>query len=349
MRQRPLGQTGIMVSEMALGTMTWGEQNTAPQAFEQMDHALANGINLFDTAEMYPVPPQPETQGRTETIIGEWFKKTGQRQHVVLATKIAGPSQGGSHIRDGRTRFDAKTIASALTDSLKRLQTDHIDLYQLHWPERQTNFFGKLGYQHPTAAPETGLTAFLDTISALNDEVKAGRIRAWGLSNETPWGLAHYVMEARAHGLLPPVTIQNPYNLLNRTFEVGLAEMAIKEHVGLLAYSPLGFGILSGKYQHGARPENARLTLFKRFDRYFKPQVDATVARYVHIAQQHGLDPAQMALAFVQRQPFLTSNIIGATTMAQLRSNIVAVDMVLDDEVIKAIEAVHQDQPNPAP
>ena len=348
MKMNPLGYTDIQVSEMALGTMTWGEQNTAEQAFEQMDYALAQGINLFDAAEMYPVPPKPETQGRTEEIIGQWFQRSGKRDQVILASKIAGPSEGGSHIRDGKTRFDATTIAAALDGSLKRLQTDYIDLYQLHWPERSTNFFGKLGYQQPDSQPDD-LTSFLDTIEALNQEVKSGRIRAWGLSNETPWGLSHYVMEARAHGLMPPVSIQNPYNLLNRTFEVGLAEMAIKDQVGLLAYSPLGFGILSGKYQRGARPENARLTLFKRFDRYFKPQVDAAVARYLQIARIHQLDPAQMALAFIQRQPFLTSNIIGATTMEQLRSNIAAVDIVLDDDVMEAIEQVHLDQPNPAP
>lgn len=348
MKHNPLGQTDILVSEMALGTMTWGEQNTAEEAFEQIDYALDFGVNLLDVAEMYPVPPKPETQGRTEVIIGEWFAKHGRRHDVILATKIAGPSQGGSHIRGGKTRFNAATIAEALDGSLKRLQTDYIDLYQLHWPERQTNFFGKLGYEVPQQESDQ-LTPFLETIEALDAEVKRGRIRAWGLSNETPWGLSHYVMEARANQLTPPVSIQNPYNLLNRSFEVGLAEMAIKDQVGLLAYSPLGFGILSGKYQRGARPAGARLTRFSRFDRYFKPQVDGAVNRYIQIAKQHDLDPAQMALAFIQKQPFLTSNIIGATTMAQLKANLQATTLELDDAVMQAIEQVHQDQPNPAP
>ncbi len=344
MQYRPLGLTGLQVSLIGLGTMTWGEQNTEAEAFEQMDYALAHGVNLFDTAEMYSIPPRPETQGSTETIIGNWLQKRGCREKVILATKITGP--GMAHIRGGLSIPTPENIRDAVSGSLKRLQTDYIDLYQIHWPERKTNFFGKLGYQHD---PDDRWTPFETVLEALDREVQAGRIRHVGISNETPWGMMQYLCLAEKHGWPRMASIQNPYNLLNRSFEVGLAEMAIREHCGLLAYSPLGFGVLSGKYLHGARPPEARLSRFPDYYRYLNPQAQQATEAYVQLARDHGLDPAQMALAFVNRQPFVTSNLIGATRMEQLRDNIASVELELSDEVLSGIEAIHNAHPNPAP
>lgn len=345
MEYRKLGRTDLSVSAICLGTMTWGEQNTEADAFAQIELAKASGVNFMDTAEMYPVPPKAETYAHTESIIGNWFAKRGDRADWILASKIAGPGNGIAHIRDGALKFDRQHIRAAVEASLTRLRTDYIDLYQLHWPERSTNFFGKLGYVHK----EEHFTPLEEVLDALEEQVKAGKIRHFGVSNETPWGLSKFLQLAQSRGQARVASIQNPYNLLNRSFEVGLAEIAIRETCGLLAYSPLAFGLLSGKYADGARPANARLSLYSRFTRYFNPQSEAACARYVALAREHGLDPAQMALAFVTAQPFVTSNIIGATRLEQLQSNLDSADLKLSEEVLAGIEAIHKDQPNPAP
>jgi len=345
MQKRTLGRTDLKVSAITLGTMTWGEQNTEAEAFEQIRLAKDAGVNTLDTAEMYPVPPNGTTYGSTETIIGNYFRRHGDRSDWVLASKVAGPRRL-EHIRDGNPRLDRKNIVAALDASLDRLQTDYLDLYQLHWPDRKTNCFGQLGYKHE---PDDQATAIEDTLEVLDDLVKAGKIRHIGLSNETPWGTSRFLQLAETRGWPRAVSIQNPYSLLNRSFEVGLAEIALREQIGLLAYSPLAFGVLSGKYLGGARPAGARLSLFERFQRYNNPQVEKAASAYVELARQHGLDPAQLALAFVTAQPFVTSNIIGATTLEQLRSNLASVELRLDDELLAGIEAIHQQQPNPAP
>jgi aryl-alcohol dehydrogenase-like predicted oxidoreductase len=346
MHHRPLGRTGIKVSALALGTMTFGEQNTEAQAHEQLDRALAAGIDFIDTAEMYPVPPKAETQGLTESYIGSWLAARQCRDRVILATKVAGPGDWINWLREGGHRLDRRNIEAALEASLRRLRTDYVDLYQLHWPDRETNFFGKLGF---SPAEDDHSVPLLETLEVLGDLVKAGKVRAVGVSNETPWGLMRYLALAEQQGLPRMASIQNPYSLLNRTFEIGLAEVAMREQCGLLAYSPLGFGVLSGKYLGGRRPVGARLTLFGRFNRYSNPESDRATARYVELARRYGLDPAQMALAWVTSRPFTTANIIGATTLEQLESNIGSADLSLSDEVIAEIEAIHQEQPNPAP
>jgi aryl-alcohol dehydrogenase-like predicted oxidoreductase len=346
MQLRPLGGTPIKVSELCLGTMTFGEQNSEAEAHAQLDMAVDAGINFIDTAEIYPVPPQAETQGLTEVAIGTWLKRRGGRDRLVLASKVAGPGGWIAYLRNGRNRLDRPNIAAALDASLARLQTDYLDLYQLHWPDRETNFFGKLGYEPPD---EDHSIALLETLSALDEHVKAGKIRHVGLSNETPWGLMTCLKLAERHGLPRPVSIQNPYNLLNRTFEIGLAEAALREQCGLLAYSPLGFGVLSGKYLNGVRPPNARLTLFERFSRYSNPQAERATAAYVALARRHGLDPAQMALAWVTARPFVTATIVGATTLEQLRRNLDSADLILPEDVGAEIERIHREHPNPAP
>ncbi|WP_165667261.1 NADP(H)-dependent aldo-keto reductase [Metapseudomonas otitidis] len=345
MQYRQLGRTDVKVSSLCLGTMTWGEQNTQAQAFAQIERAKAYGVNFMDVAEMYPVPPRPETYGATETIIGNWFAARRDRADWVLASKVAGPGNGITHIRDGYLKHDRHHIAAALDASLKRLQTDWIDIYQLHWPERSTNYFGQLGYRHR----DEDFTPLQETLEALAEQVKAGKIRYVGLSNETPWGTMTFLHLADRLGLPRAVSIQNPYNLLNRTFEVGLAEVAIREQCGLLAYSPLAFGMLSGKYENGAQPPQARITRFSRFTRYTNPHAKAACSRYVALAREHGLDPAQMALAFVTAQPFVTSNIIGATDLDQLESNLASSELKLPDAVLEGIAEIHRDQPNPAP
>ncbi|NEX21276.1 NADP(H)-dependent aldo-keto reductase [Thiorhodococcus mannitoliphagus] len=346
MHYRQLGRTDIKISALCLGTMTFGEQNTESEAHTQLDRALDAGINFIDTAEMYPVPPIAETQGRTERYIGTWLKARGCRDKVVLATKVAGPADWLPHIRGAGARLDRKNIEAAVDESLRRLQTDWIDLYQLHWPDRETNFFGKLGF---TSSQQDDSVPLLETLRVLADLVKAGKIRHLGVSNETPWGLMRFLSLAEAEGLPRMVSIQNPYSLLNRTFEIGLAEIALREDCGLLAYSPLAFGVLSGKYLKGQRPAGARITLFDRFSRYSNAEAERATAEYVALARQHGLDPAQMALAWVTSRPFTSSNIIGATTLEQLESNLASIDLSLDQSVIDAIEAIHVRQPNPAP
>ena len=349
MKFNPLGKSGILVPEICLGTMTFGEQNTQAEGFSQLDYALERGLSFWDTAEMYPVPPKPETQGATERIIGNYLKQRGGRDKVFLASKIAGPSQGGSQIRDGKTRFNKADIQSALDGNLQRLQTDYIDLYQLHWPQRPTNFFGKLGYSNQDADNSLDITPLEETLSALSDEVKAGRIRHIGLSNETPWGTLKFLHLAEKLGLEKVVSVQNPYNLLNRSYEVGMAEIAHYEGVGLLAYSPLAFGYLTGKFRNGARPANARVTLFSRFSRYSNPESEWATEQYAQLAEKHGLSLTQLALAFIKQQFFVTASIIGATNLEQLKENIDAFEIDLSAEILEEIEAIHIQQPNPAP
>jgi len=349
MQFKPLADTGILLPEICLGTMTFGEQNTQEEAFEQLDYARDQGLYFWDTAEMYPVPPKPETQGATERIIGNWIASRGGRDKLFLASKIAGPSQGGSHIRDGQTRFGADEISAAIDQSLSRLQTDYIDLYQLHWPQRPTNFFGKLGYGNAEAAEDRAVTDLEETLTALQYEIKNGRIRYIGLSNETPWGTMKFLHLAEKLGLSKFVSVQNPYNLLNRTYEIGMSEIAKYEGVGLLAYSPLAFGYLTGKFRNGARPAKARVTLFSRFSRYSNPESEWAVEQYAQLAEQHGLTLTQLALAFIKQQFFVTSTIIGATNLDQLKENIQAFEVNLSEQVLKGIEAIHRQQPNPAP
>jgi len=347
MEYRQLGNTDLKVSLICLGTMTWGEQNTEADGFAQMDYALAHGINFFDTAELYSIPPNARTYGSTETIIGNWFRARGQRDKVILASKVAGPSDNGlQHIRHGQSRLDRKNIESALHASLQRLHTDYLDLYQLHWPDRDTNFFGKLGYQHN---PHERPVPLAETLEVLNDLVKAGKVRHIGVSNETPWGVMRSLRESEQHDWPRVVSIQNPYSLLNRSFEIGLAEIAIRERVGLLAYSPTGFGVLSGKYLHGQHPTGARITRWPDYSRYTNPQAIAATQAYVELAHHHKLDPVQMALAYVNSRDFVTSTIIGATSMSQLRSNIASTELVLSQQVLAGIEAIHTQYPNPSP
>ena len=346
MQYNQLGRTSLEVSRLCLGTMTWGEQNTETEAHEQLDFAIGSGINFIDTAELYPVPPRAETQGQTEIILGTWLAKRKDRDKLVIATKICAAAEWLPYLRNGNNRLDRKNIEAALHASLKRLQTDYIDLYQIHWPERDTNYFGKLDYYH---APEKDGVPIVEALNILGEMVLAGKIRYIGISNETPWGISEYLRIAQQNNLPRIVSIQNPYNLLNRTFEIGCAEFAHREQVGLLAYSPLGFGVLSGKYLQGGRPADCRLTLFDRFSRYTNPAGVRCTGDYVHLARNNKMDPAQMALAFVNSRPFLTSNIIGARTMEQLRSNIDSINIKLSRDMLRSIDEIHSRQPNPCP
>ena len=311
-----------------------------------MDYALEQGVNFIDTAEMYPIPARAETQGQAEEYVGKWMKQRGNREKVIVASKITGPSPGLTHIREGKTQFNRAYIRKAVTGSLKRLKTDYIDLYFVHWPERSTNMFGKLGYEH---RDEADLTDIADTLVALDELVQEGKVRHLGISNETPWGLMQYLRASNEKKLTRIAAIQNPYSLLNRSFEIGLAECSHREAVGLIGYSPLGFGVLSGKYLNLAQPVGARRTLFKRYDRYSNQMGNLATEAYVRLANMAGLDPAQMALAYVNSRPFITSTIIGATSMIQLKSNIASVDIKLSGEVLAAIEAIHKQYPNPCP
>ena len=352
MQYRRLGRAGPRVSALCLGTMTWGRQNTRAEAHAQLDFAFDRGVNFLDTAEMYPAPPTAETVHRTEEIIGSWLARPGNRDRAIVATKVTGrtvenPSgpPAFSWIRGG-PRLDAAHIAAALDASLARLRTDRIDLYQVHWPERRVNNFGALGYRH---APRGDDIALEDTLAALARAVEAGKVRHVGLSNETPWGVMRCLAAAESGGLPRVVSIQNPYSLLNRSFEVGLAEIAHREDVGLLAYSPLGGGVLSGKYLGGARPPGSRLAAFGGMKRYSGPRADAATAACVETAREAGMDPAQMALAFVTTRPFVTSNIIGATTLAQLEANLASADLTLPPDVEERLEAIHERYVYPSP
>ena len=346
MNFRKLGNTDLKVSTICLGTMTWGEQNNQKEAFEQMDYAISQGINFFDTAEMYAVPSTEKTFGKTETIIGNWFKERNNRKKVILATKISGP--GLSWIRGGGLQYTKENISSALLGSLERLQTDYIDLYQLHWPERNTNYFGKLGYKHKTEEREwNDFESILRTLKQFVDE---GKIRYIGLSNESAWGLSKFLELSKSQDLPRVMSVQNPYNLLNRTYEVGLAEISIREQSGLLAYSPLASGVLSGKYRNNQKPKGSRLQLFgDYFPRYAGKSSNLAVEEYFKIAKKHKISLAQLSLAFVNQQSFVTSNIIGATTMKQLEENIGSTNIKLSSEIIDEINSVHKNNSNPAP
>ena len=342
MKYRKLGNTNLKVSLICLGTMSFGEQNTEKDAHEQLSFALDHGVNFIDTAEMYAIPPKEETQGLTEKYIGSWIKKNSIRDKYIIATKVAGP--GMEYIRGG-TSLSKEHVSKAIDASLKRLNTDYIDLYQVHWPERKSNYFGRLGY---IQSDDVGI-AIEETLLALNDAVVSGKIRHIGISNETPWGTHEYLRLSEEKSLPKIQTIQNPYSLLNRIYEVGLAEMSFRENIGLLAYSPLGFGVLTGKYLDST-PDKSRLGLFGEwFTRYSNQKCDEATSKYNEIARKHNISLCHMALAFVNTQPFVTSNIIGATTIDQLRENIESADIILSDEIIEEINMVHEQIPNPAP
>jgi len=345
MKYTTIPQTDIRVSKICLGTMTYGQQNTEAEAHEQLSYALDQGINFIDTAEMYSIPGRKETQGSTERFIGSWLK--GQkREDLVVATKITGPMPYFNYLRDN-LGFSRKVIHSALEQSLKRLQTDYVDVYQLHWPERNVNFFGQRNYTHKEN--EAWTDNFHEVIETLDGLVKEGRIRHYGVSNETSWGVMRQLQESDKHDLTRCKTIQNPYSLLNRTFEINLAEVSLREKVGLLAYSPLAFGVLSGKYLGGKMPEKSRIKLFPNYSRYSNPQALHLTEKYKEMADRHGLSLTHLSLAFVNQRPFVTSNIIGATTMEQLRENISSIDVELSEEMLSEIDEIQNLQPNPAP
>jgi len=344
---RSLGRDGLKVSSISLGTMTFGQQNTETEGHRLMDIAVDAGVTMLDAAELYPITPTADTQGRTEEIIGTWMAARKNRDKVIVASKVVGKSPAMPWFRGPDHRLDAANIRAALDGSLKRLRTDYIDLYYLHWPDRQSNRFGKLGYVHD---PDDDFTPLEESLEALAEQVQAGKVRHIAISNETPWGLHTFLKLAEAKGLPRVCAVQNPYSLLNRSYEVGLAEMSIREDAPLVAYAPLAGGVLTGKYAHGARPEGARITLWpERYSRYMTPAAQLATDQYVALARAAGLDPAQMALAFCLRQPFLGSAIVGATTEAQLRNNLAAHDLTLSDDLVAAIEAVHTAHPNPAP
>tara|TARA_R110002124_G_scaffold145623_3_gene310889 strand:- start:76 stop:1113 length:1038 start_codon:yes stop_codon:yes gene_type:complete len=345
MKYTTLPNTDIKVSKICLGTMTWGNQNTQEEGFSQMDLALDKGVNFFDVAELYPVPATAETYAETERIIGNWFTKTSNRDKVVLATKIAGPGDYTAHIRTNG--FSKAALNDAVDNSLKRLQTDYIDLYQLHWPERETKMFGTRDYIHNSN--DKWEDNFNEILYNLDEIIKTGKIRQVGISNEGAWGTMRYLQESKQHNLPRMVTIQNAYSLLCRPFEGDLAEVAHRENIGLLAYSPMAFGVLSGKYIKGIATENARLKLFPRFARYSSEKATEATKRYLKIAEDNNMSLAQMSLAFVNERPFLTSNIIGATSIEQLEENIDSINISLSEEVMKSINAVHAEIPNPAP
>jgi aryl-alcohol dehydrogenase-like predicted oxidoreductase len=345
MKYTTLPNTDIKVSKICLGTMTFGQQNSESEGHAQMDYALEKGVIFFDTAEMYSIPSREETYGSTEKIIGTWFKKRGRREEVVLASKIAGPNPLFGYMRE-KLDFSPASIKYALDKSLERLQTDYLDIYQLHWPERKTNCFGQRGLKIQEDAWEDNFHEVLETLDGL---VKSGKIKHVGVSNENPWGMMRFLEESKYNNLTRIKTIQNPYSLLNRLFENASAEVCLRENVGLLAYSPLAFGVLSGKFLTGESHPNARLSLFPQYSRYSSAQSTEAANLYQEIARKHGLTLTELALAFVQQQPFVTSSIIGATTIEQLKENIDTIDVVLSNEILKEIDAVHAIIPDPAP
>ena len=345
MKFKKLGTTDLDVSLICLGTMTWGTQNTEKDAFEQMDYSIDKGINFFDTAELYSVPPNSDSYGKTEAMIGNWFEKRKNREKIILATKVAGP--GCNWIRGGGNNFNEKTIGEAINGSLKRLKTDYIDLYQLHWPERSTNFFGKRDY---TLDSEEGeWNSFESVLKALEKFIKSGKIRYIGMSNETPYGLSKYIELAKNKNLPRMMSVQNPYNLVNRTYEIGMSEISIREKCGLLVYYPLATGALSGKYRKGQMPKNSRQALFKGWERHLNPLAMKAYEEYYKLAKEYDMTMAQLAQAFVNTRPFVTSNIIGATTMDQLKENIDSVNIELSYEIIERINMIHNNNPNPSP
>lgn len=345
MRYTKLPNTDVTVSKICLGTMTWGNQNTEEEGHEQLDYAIDQGINFIDTAELYPVPATSETQGRTSEILGTWMKKRGRRDDLIIASKIAGPGDYTAHIRT--TGFKGDSVRDAVHKELKRLQTDYIDLFQLHWPERNTNTFGQRDYVHnPKDSWEDNIKEVLES---LDEMIKEGKIRYAGLSNEKAWGTMRYLEESKKHDLPRMITIQNAYSMLNRTYEGDLAEVSMRENIGLLAYSPMAFGVLSGKYIEGKDAKNSRLNLFPRFSRYSGEESTKATKAYLELAKDHGMSLAKMSLAFVTDRPFVTANIIGATTMEQLRENISSVDVELSRELLNEIDKIHSRIPNPAP
>ena len=349
MEYRTLGATDLSVSAICLGSMTWGQQNSEAEGHAQLDYALERGVNFIDTAEIYSIPPRRETQGSTESIIGSWLAARRNRDRVVIATKVAGRGDADWMRPNGeRTVLDRKNIAYAIEGSLKRLRTDYVDLYQLHWPDRSLPLWGAGGttYRRPSKRDEVPVE---ETLEAMAELVQAGKVRHVGLSNETPWGVARFLRAAELGRGPRVVSIQNAYNLINRTFEMGLAEFAERDQVGLLAYSPLAQGYLTGKYMNGARPPGARTTLFERAGRYEKPGVEEAIGAYLALARDVGVDPAQLALAYVTSRPFVTSNIIGATTMAQLATDLDSVDVKITPEIERRIDDIHQLHSNPAP
>ena len=343
MEYTTLGTTDIKVSKICLGTMNMGEQNTEEDSHEQLDYSIDQGINFIDTAELYSVPPRQETQGSSEKIVGTWLKKRGKREDLVLGTKIAGPAEWTKYIRED-VDYSAKSIKEAVEESLKRLQTDYVDLFQLHWPARRTNFFGVRGYRHSDKWEDN----ILSVIEGLEQVIKDGKVRHFGISNETPWGLMSYLKFSAALGKPRCISVQNPYNLLNRTYELGLAEMSIREKCGLLAYSPMAFGLLSGKYHKEPKPTDGRIALYPRMSRYNSTNTYEAAGKYMAVAEKHGLSFAQMSLSFVTNQPFVTSNIIGATKMEQLKENIGSIHLKLSKDILKEIDAVQEEIPNPA-
>ena len=346
MKYNFLGNTNIKVSLICLGTMTWGEQNTQDEGFQQMDFAFEEGVNFFDTAELYSVPPRKQTWGSTEKIIGNWLQTKKNREKVIIATKVVGRS-GMKWFRNKETRLNKEQINEAINGSLKRLKTDYIDLYQLHWPDRKSNFFGKLGYKYEE---ENDFIEIKTQLEVLDENVKKGKIRCIGLSNETPWGLMKFLSVSEKYNLPRVVSVQNPYSLLNRSYEVGMAEISIREKCGLLAYSPLAFGMLTGKYDNGAKPDGARLTLYAdMYTRYTKPKGLKYSEKFNSLASQNGLSPTEMALGFVNSQRFVTSNIIGATNIQQLKINIDSYKTVLSKDVVEEIERIHEENPYPCP
>ena len=344
MNYKKLGNTDLNVRTICLGTMTWGEQNSEKEAFEQMSYAIDNGVNFWDTAELYSVPPKESTYGLTEEIIGNWFTKNKKRHEVILASKVAGPSR--SYLRDGQNSFVGKNLENALNNSLKRLKTDYLDLYQLHWPERNVNNFGKLGYTHK----ESKWNKFEDILINLKKFVDQGKIKYVGLSNETPWGVMNFMQLYKDKNLPRMMSIQNPYSLLNRSYEVGLAEVSIREQIGCLSYSPLASGYLSGKYRNGAMPKGSRIERdYEFWGRYRKPQSENAIEEYYKISKKYNLDMSQMAIKFCEIQDFMTSVIIGATTMDQLKTNIESVKVNLDKDIINEINTIQRKYPNPCP
>ena len=338
-----LPNSNIKVSKICLGTMTWGRQNNQQEAFDQMDYSIDKGVNFFDTAELYPVPATPDKYAITEEIIGNWFQQSKKRDKIILATKIAGPGDYTAHIR--KTGFKGNSIENALDGSLKRLKTDYIDLYQLHWPERITNTFGNRNYQYFNDSWEDNFEFILEKLKEL---IKIGKIRHIGLSNENPWGIMKF-LEYSKRELPKMITVQNPYSLLNRLFEVGSSEICKRENIGLLAYSPLGFGILTGKYFNGKMPKNSRLDLFPTLKRYSNENSIKAAKLYEEVAKKHNLSLTHLSLSFVNDRPFVTSNIIGATNLEQLKENIESVNIKLSDEIISEINSINNKIPNPSP
>ena len=348
MNYKKLGNSNLNISTISMGTMTWGEQNTLEEAFEQMDYAYDQGINIFDSAELYPVPPSAETQGETSRILGQWVKSRKIRDKVIIADKIVGRSGMNWFRPEGiETRLDKKQIEFALDRTLKNLEMDYVDIYQLHWPDRPINVFGGLEYEHTDSRDAISIE---ETLTALDELVKQGKIRHIGLSNETAWGTSEFLKVASEKKLSKIISIQNPYNLLNRSFEVGLSEISIREQVGLLAYSPLASGVLTGKYFDGKLPKGSRMDLFgHRYPRYKTLNAEAAAKKYHAVASKHGLNPCQMAIKFCEIQKFVSSVIIGQTTMEQLKTNIGSISLNLSKEVIKDINEVQIIYSNPCP